>query len=209
MGALADGDDGRLGRADEAHDLRVLELGMVAQEPEDGVRPVLAARHGRVARTALRLDLGHLDLGLGELQAIGGVLLGLGDLVAGELAGGDRVHALDAVRHVAVGDALHLEHVQAAEFGDLLEGERGVVDQPDGGRFGHQGGTVHDGLNTCKNAAASLAPFRRESQCDEHEGEWALYRVPLRQSIASRAEGSHSAAAPRCGVLRRGPACPR
>ena len=74
------------------------------------------------------------------------VLLGLGDLLAGELAGGDRVHALDAVGDVAVGDALHFEHVQAAELGDLLEGERGVVDQPDGGRLGHQRGAVHGPL---------------------------------------------------------------
>ena len=40
---------------------------------------------------------------------------------------------------LAVGDRLHLERVQPAEVGDLLEGQRGVVDQPDGGRLGHQG----------------------------------------------------------------------
>jgi hypothetical protein len=37
---------------------------------------------------------------------------------------------------LAVGDALDLERVQAGEVGDLLEGERGVVDQPDGGGLG-------------------------------------------------------------------------
>src|SRR6516162_8445609 len=45
VGALADRLDGRLGRADEPHDLRILELGMVAHQPEDGVRTVLAARY--------------------------------------------------------------------------------------------------------------------------------------------------------------------
>ena len=40
-------------------------------------------------------------------------------------------------RDVAVGDALHLEGVEAAELGDLVEGQRGVVDQPDGGRARH------------------------------------------------------------------------
>ena len=38
----------------------------------------------------------------------------------------------------AVGDRLHLERVELAEIGDLLEGQRGVLDQPDGGRLGHQ-----------------------------------------------------------------------
>jgi hypothetical protein len=67
-----------------------------------------------------------------------GIFLGDMDLVAGELAGGDGVHALDAVSHVAIGDALHLEHVQTAELRDLLEGQGGILDQPDGGRLGHQ-----------------------------------------------------------------------
>ena len=40
VGAVADCGDGRLGGAGEAHDLRVLELRMVAHQPEDGVGPV-------------------------------------------------------------------------------------------------------------------------------------------------------------------------
>ena len=66
------------------------------------------------------------------------VLLAARDLLARELAGRDRVHALDALRHVAVGDAFHLQHMQAAQLGDLLERERGVLDQPNGGGFRHQ-----------------------------------------------------------------------
>src|SRR5262249_59203516 len=33
---------------------------------------------------------------------------------------------------------LHLERVKLAEVGDLIERERGVLDQPDGGCFRHQ-----------------------------------------------------------------------
>ena len=67
-----------------------------------------------------------------------------GDLLARQLAGHDRVHALDALRRLAVGDRLHLERMQPAELRDLLEGERGVVDQPDGGRLGHQKRIGHE-----------------------------------------------------------------
>jgi hypothetical protein len=70
------------------------------------------------------------------------VLLGQRDLLARQLAVGDRVHALDALRHVAVGDALHFQHVQAAELGDLLERQGSVLHQPDGGGLGHQGAAI-------------------------------------------------------------------
>ena len=57
---------------------------------------------------------------------------------------------LDAVqiRDFAIGDAFDLKRVQFAEFRDLLEGERGVVDQPDGCRFGHEN-LSHVGLGRC------------------------------------------------------------
>jgi hypothetical protein len=67
-----------------------------------------------------------------------GVGLGARDLVAGELAGHDRVHALDALGRFAVGDGADLERVQLAELRDLVEGQGGVVDEPDGGRLRHQ-----------------------------------------------------------------------
>jgi hypothetical protein len=48
-----------------------------------------------------------------------------------------------------VGDRLHFEDVEPAEFGDLLEGERAVLDQPRGGRMRHQGlGHWHFSGNT-------------------------------------------------------------
>ena len=57
----------------------------------------------------------------------------------GQLAGADRVAAGQLGRGGIVGDRLDLEDVKAAEFGDLLERQRGVVDQPGGGRMGHEG----------------------------------------------------------------------
>ena len=68
-----------------------------------------------------------------------GILLRLLDLLAGELAGRHRVLALDALGDILVGDAFHFQGMQAAEIGDLLEGQRGIVHQPDGGGLGHQG----------------------------------------------------------------------
>jgi hypothetical protein len=116
---------------------------MVLQEPENGVRPVLPARDGRIAGPALRLHDRHLHLRLGEFQPVGAVFLGPRDLLARQLSGGDGIHALDAVRHVAIGDALHLENMQAAELRDLLEAEGGVIDEPDGRRLGHERSAVH------------------------------------------------------------------
>src|SRR4051812_41928682 len=63
MGALADRIDRRFGGADEAHDLRVLELGMIAHQPQDCVRAVLAARHRRVAWPLLALGGGRRTFG--------------------------------------------------------------------------------------------------------------------------------------------------
>ena len=138
VGAVADLLDRRLGGADEAHDLRVLQLGVVAQQPEDGVGPVLAARHRRVARPLLALLLRQLHARFGQLQAVVRVLLGLLDLLAGQLARVIGSEPLDAGRDFAVGDALHLERVKLAEVGDLLERQRCVLDEPDGCRLRHQ-----------------------------------------------------------------------
>src|SRR6516164_8774390 len=66
VGALADRLDGRLGGADEPHDLAVLELGMVAYQPEDGVRALAAARRRRAA-SALLLRLRQPHLGIEQL----------------------------------------------------------------------------------------------------------------------------------------------
>ena len=55
-----------------------------------------------------------------------------------QVAVGDRIEPLHLDGDLAIGDRLHLERVQAAELGDLFEGQRGVLDQPDGGCFRHQ-----------------------------------------------------------------------
>jgi hypothetical protein len=125
------------------HDLRVLQFRMVAHQPEDRARPLVAARHRGVAR-ALFLGLRRQrHLALAELEPVVRVLFALLDLVAGELAGRNRVHALDALGGVAVGDGADLERVHFGEIGHLIEGQRGIVDQPHGGRLGHQGCIAH------------------------------------------------------------------
>src|SRR5262245_61783488 len=58
MRAIADGGNRRLGRADQPHDLTVLQFRVIAQQPNDGIWPVLTARNGGVARSLLGLDLG-------------------------------------------------------------------------------------------------------------------------------------------------------
>jgi hypothetical protein len=125
--AVADGGDGRLGGADQAHDLAVLELRVIAQQPQDRIGPVLAARDGGVAWAGFGLDLGDVDFGVGELEPVTMILLRALDFLARELPAGNGVHAFDAVSYVAVGDALHLQHVQAAKFGDLLKSQRRVL----------------------------------------------------------------------------------
>src|SRR5262249_32228938 len=119
-------------------DVAVLELGMVAYQPEDGVRAILTARHRRVARALLLLRLGQPYLGIEQLEPIVRISDGLLDLLAAELTGEHGIETLDALRGIAVGDRLHLERGKLAEVGDLIERERGVLDQPDGGCFRHQ-----------------------------------------------------------------------
>ena len=91
------------------------------------------------SRAALLGGLQHLGVAalLGD-HAVGGILLGLLQLLAAELAVADRVGAADVAGDLAVGDAGDLKRVQAAEIGHLLERQRAVVDQPDGGGLGHQ-----------------------------------------------------------------------
>ena len=75
---------------------------------------------------------------LQEAKAIARIGLAAVDLLLVELARPDRVAASELGRRRVVGDRLDLQDVEPAEFGDLLEGERGVVDQPGSGRMGHE-----------------------------------------------------------------------
>ena len=79
-----------------------------------------------------------IDPRVGDLQLMVRVLFARLDFFARENAAGDRVDAAHVLGHIAVGNALHLEMMQAAEFRDLREGQRGVVEQPDRGGAGHQ-----------------------------------------------------------------------
>ena len=58
-----------------------------------------------------------------HLQLVGGIVLALVDLLLRQLARAQRIAAGQLGRGGVVGDRLHLEDVQPAKFGDLLEGE--------------------------------------------------------------------------------------
>jgi hypothetical protein len=73
-----------------------------------------------------------------HLQPVVGVVLALEDFLMGQLAGADRVAAGELGGGGVVGDRLHLENMEAAKLGNLLEAERGIVDQPRRGRVGHE-----------------------------------------------------------------------
>ncbi|MOA22849.1 hypothetical protein D3C78_1434390 [compost metagenome] len=63
---------------------------------------------------------------------------GTGDFVAGKLSGCDRIEALDALRGFTVGNCLDFKRMQFAERGDLIERQRGVVNQPYSRSFWHE-----------------------------------------------------------------------
>jgi hypothetical protein len=135
MGAVADRGDGGARRSDQPGDLAVRNFGMVADDPGDSVRLVLPLGDRRVARALGSADLVGLLL---DAQDVFGIGLAAVDLLLIELAGADRIPAGQLGGGGIVGDRLNLEDVETAKFGDLLEGESGVVDQPGSGRVGHE-----------------------------------------------------------------------
>ena len=120
MAALADGVDGRLGGADQFRDLRVRKIRLVPDQPGDGVGTVLALRQGRIP-CALGARLGQRDVGFRHfhpgVRNSGATV----QLFLGQLAAGYRVKALHAGRHLAVGDGLDFQIVEAAKSRNLLE----------------------------------------------------------------------------------------
>ena len=80
---------------------------------------------------SLRTRVQELTERLGVLGAHleADVVHGGRDLLAGELSGSDRIMSANARGDVAIGDALHLQRMQFAEIGDLIEGQRGVLDE--------------------------------------------------------------------------------
>ena len=109
--------------------------GWLRDDPGDAVRLVRPLADGGVAR-----PLGAADLvgALGHLHAIVGIGLSLVDLVLGQLMRPHRIAAGQLACGGVIGDRLHFQDVEAAELGDLLEAERSIVDQPRGGRMGHE-----------------------------------------------------------------------
>ena len=115
--------------------LAVADFGMVADDPVDAVGLVLALRHRGVARALGAAHRIGLLVHHQPMIGVGGALLDFG---VGQFAGADRVAPGQLGRRGVVGDRLDLEDVQPAEFGDLFEAERGIVDQPGGGRMRHE-----------------------------------------------------------------------
>ena len=126
---------------------------MIADQPQNRVRAILTARQRGVTGAAALLGFRQAHFGDCKLELVIAALLAARDLVAGELVRRDGILALDAGRHFAVGDALHLKRVQLAEIGDLVERQGRVLHEPDGGRLRHQRCVAHDML-----LAAYLAP---------------------------------------------------
>src|SRR6202158_6249588 len=148
---------------------------MIAHQPQNGIGPVLPARYRRVTRTlfAATVGLRDLDLLLRDLERDVVIGFRFADLLARELPGQNRVEAFDSLRGVAVGDRLHLERMQLAEFGDLVERQRGVVQKPDGGRLRHQRGCGRHG-----NISSTLRPpAGRSTRSSMMIGKWPEYRV--------------------------------
>src|SRR4029077_11562225 len=94
MAAVADLRNRRFGRADEAHELAVFQLRMIAQKPEHGIGPDLAARQRRIAMARLGGRFWYGDLGLGEVQRVRWIALCGLDLLARELGGRYRIEPL-------------------------------------------------------------------------------------------------------------------
>ena len=67
------------------------------------------------------------------------VFLATINLVSVELVIGNRVKTLDACGYVTICNPLHFQFMQPAEIADLLKAERGVIHQPNGGGFCHDG----------------------------------------------------------------------
>jgi hypothetical protein len=110
---------------------------VVLQQPGDRIGLILALGDRRVARPGVLHQLDWMRL-LGDLEPRVRVFLAALDLVDRELAVGDRIEALHLHRHLAIGDGLDFERMKATKLADLVEGERGVLDQPDGRGFGHK-----------------------------------------------------------------------
>jgi hypothetical protein len=115
----------------------------------------------KISIDKLRMRCRQVDLRLGEPEPVIRVSLALGKLVTGELPGHDRIATNDALNAFIIRDGLHLEGVELAEIGNLLEPQCCVFHQPDCGCLRHKGLGRHDKLS-CALAASgrSLLPSK-------------------------------------------------
>ena len=91
-------------------------------------------------------------------QPVGRIGLRTVELLAGQRAVAARIGAADVARDLAVGDAVHLQVVQAAEVADLLERQRGVVDEPHGGGLGVEDVGHRQGSFRCGRSLEARPP---------------------------------------------------
>src|SRR5690606_346839 len=110
---------------------------MVTHQPEDSVGAILTLRQRRVART-LTLRLWHANLRLRDLQLVVGIGFASSNFLARQLTIADRIHALDAVSCIAIGNSRHFQRVKRTELSNLVEGERRIVDEPDSSCLRHE-----------------------------------------------------------------------
>ena len=198
MRAIADGGDRRLGRADQPHDLTVLQFGVIAQQPNDGIWPILAARDGGVARSLLGLDLGDLHFRGGQAQDVSVILLATADFLAAQLAVGNRIHALDAVGNITVGDAFDLQRMQATEFRDLLKRQGRILHKPNGCGLGHQRFAIAHGRAFVPTGAGS--PCRPIGEKCAEKAAYSPGRPP--HATGSGPEASSAATQHHCTAAR-------
>jgi hypothetical protein len=100
-----------------------------------------------------------LRVGACEFKTVFRIGLGLGDFLARELAVQDRIGALDALRGITVGDRLDLKRVQLAKVSDLIERQRSIVHQPNGGCLGHQWRFLHDKISCALRPSPRTKPY--------------------------------------------------
>ena len=125
-------------------------------QPGNAVGLVTAPGYRHIAR-ALGTPVWRRQVGFGKDKTRRRVCLAACDFVTCQLAILDRVIALDADACLAIGDRLHFQRMEAAQIGDLVKGETGVVDQPYGGCLRHK--------QLCHNYLLSAAgPENRPAQ---------------------------------------------
>src|ERR1700720_342928 len=88
----------------EAHNLRILQLRVIANQPEDGIWTILPPRQRRVAGATLAARLRQPHLRYRELQLALLLCFGRRDSLAGKRAGRDRSMSLDPRRYFTVRD---------------------------------------------------------------------------------------------------------